>query len=244
MKIIRIKLNRLRNEEWFNFFTEFKTFVEQFTARNLNIEALFVVFLTLYQQADETIEKILKSAFTSIMVYLDSVRDSTFRGLDEAVKSAAHHYEPDRREAAAILKPLFSHYGNLAARPYNEETSAIYNFIQELRSSKYADAIARLDLNRWVDELERNNQEFENTVLERNQEIAMKTDLKMLDIRRQTDKCYLDIIQRIEAQILLQGDAAFSVFVKTLNANIERYSILINRRSGKKNEPDNELSEL
>jgi hypothetical protein len=235
MKIKRIKLNRLRNEEWFNFFTEFKTFVEQTSPQKLNVEELFAVFLTLYGQADETLEKIAKSAYTSVMVRLDEARDSTFRGLDEAVKSAAHHYDPLRRQAAETLEPLFAHYGNLAAKPYNEETSGIHNFIQELRG-KYAEAVARLDLTGWVDELERNNNDFESAVLERNQETAGQSDLRMLDIRRQTDRCYLDIVERIEAQILLMGDTAFAAFVKTLNANIDRYISLIKRRSGGKND--------
>jgi hypothetical protein len=43
MKILRIKLIRLRNEEWFNFFTEFKTFVTQSTPQALNIEALMLI---------------------------------------------------------------------------------------------------------------------------------------------------------------------------------------------------------
>jgi hypothetical protein len=232
MKIRRIKLNRLRNEDWFNFFTEFKTFVEQASPQSLNIDGLFVVFLTLYGQADETLEKIAKSAYTSLIVQLDGVRDSTFRGLGEAVKSASRHYDPMRREAAERLEPLFAHYGNLAARPFNEETSAIYNFIQELRG-KYAGAVAQLDLQGWTDELERNNRDFETAVLERNRETAGQSDLKMLNLRRQTDRCYLDMAERIEAAILLHGEGAYADFVRTLNANIERYRAVLNRRGGK-----------
>jgi hypothetical protein len=58
--------------------------------------------------------------------------------------------------------------------------------------------------------------------------------LVVLDLRRKIDRCYLDIIERIEAQILLQGDETFATFVKTLNTNIDRYLAVLNRRGGKK----------
>ncbi|MDR2805935.1 MAG: hypothetical protein LBB85_09935, partial [Dysgonamonadaceae bacterium] len=100
MKIERIRLDRLRNEEWFNFFTEFKTFVTQSTPQALNIEVLFTAFLALYAQADEALEILRKSAYTDEIIHLDAARDSSFRGLSETAQSALHHYEPLKRAAA------------------------------------------------------------------------------------------------------------------------------------------------
>ncbi|MDR1119904.1 MAG: DUF6261 family protein, partial [Dysgonamonadaceae bacterium] len=72
-------------------------------------------------------------------------------------------------------------------------------------------------------------------ILDRNDEAAGKADqVKMLDTRRQTDRCYLDIVERIEALALIQGDAAFVDFANALNANIERYKISLSRRAGNK----------
>ncbi|MDR0681302.1 MAG: hypothetical protein LBG15_05570, partial [Dysgonamonadaceae bacterium] len=61
MKIKRIKLDKLRNEEWFNFFTEFKTFVEETFPEVTDIEKLFLVFVGFYTMADDTLEQIRKS---------------------------------------------------------------------------------------------------------------------------------------------------------------------------------------
>jgi hypothetical protein len=36
MTVRRIRLKKMRNEEWFNFFTEFKTFVEESSQETLN----------------------------------------------------------------------------------------------------------------------------------------------------------------------------------------------------------------
>jgi hypothetical protein len=235
MKFKRIRLNKLRNEEWFNFFTEFKSFVEEFFPNAQNIEELFAVFLNLYFTADKAIEKITKSGLTSAIVQLDEKRDASFRGLVSAIKSSLYHYDPTKREAAEKLSILLDHYGNLAVKPYNEETASIYNFVQELRGN-YAGAIQTLALEGWVNNLDRENNDFENTVLARNRESADKTDISLLEVRRKTDRCYLDIIERLEALMLINGDAGFEPFVKVLNNNIDRYNNAMKRRNGQKDE--------
>ncbi|MDR0573311.1 MAG: DUF6261 family protein [Tannerella sp.] len=241
MKIKRIKLNRLRNDEWFNFFTEFKSFVMQSTPAALDIEALFNTFVALYTQADESLEVLRKSSYTAEIVHLDSLRDRTYRGLVEAIRSGLHHYSEVQSAAAERLKPLFDHYGDLSAKSYNEETASIYNILQELRG-QYAPQVVSLALQGWIDELERNNVAFEAAILARNTEGADKAaDVKMLEIRRQTDRCYLDILERLEALMLIQGDDAFTGFVKELDTNIDRYRKILSRRHRSKTEPSREL---
>ena len=225
MKIKRVKLNRLRNEEWFNFFTEFKTFVEATTPEALDIEALFAVFINLYIKADEALELIRKSSFTDLIVEKDRERDNAYRGLSESVHTATRHYDPDKRAAAERLIVLFDHYGNIADRSYNEETAAIYNFLQDL-NGKYVNEVLALDLAGWAEELDRTNREFEQAILDRKD-----SDLNMLNIRKQTDRNYLDIIERIEALCLVNGESAYADFIHMLNADIERYITSINRRS-------------
>ena len=231
MKIKRIYLHKLRNEEWFNFFAEFKIFVEEVSSGTLNIVEQFALFLALYADVDSALEKLRKSIYTTAIVSLDEQRDEAFSGLTAAVHSASHHFVPDMREAAKTLQTLWEHYGNLAVKPFNEETAGIVNFIQELRG-KFAPAIQTLGLVEWVNELERRNNAFEALVLERNRDNAGKTDLSVFDLRRKINRCYLDMVERIEAQILLQGEAQFATFVKTLNTNIERYIATLNRRKG------------
>jgi hypothetical protein len=238
MKIKRINLNKLRNEEWFNFFTEFKTFVEEFYPQAQNIEELFPLFLNLYSMADTALDKITKSEFTSTIVQLDEKRDNTFRGLVATAKAALFHYEDDKRAIAKKIVDLFDHYGNLAVKSYNEETASIYNLLQDLRGD-YAGIVRALSLSGWVDALDKNNCDFEKAILDRNRESAGKTDVNMVEVRAKANRCYLDIIERFEALMLVQGDGDFAPFVKTLNNNIDRYNTALKRhsRGGRKNEP-------
>jgi hypothetical protein len=241
-KIRRIYLHKLRNEEWFNFFIEFKTFVEEVSPETLNIVELYAVFLVLFADADTALEKLRKSGFTATVLSLDEQRDDVFRGLTTAVESASHHFDPVLRNAANTLKLLWDHYGNLATRSFNEETAALINFIQELRG-KFAPAIQTLGLVAWVDELERCNNAFEAVVLERNRDNSEQPDLHVLALRRKINRCYLDILERIEAVILLQGDDLFVSFVNQLNTNIDRYAVVLNRRVGTGKNKKSEKSE-
>jgi hypothetical protein len=247
MKKVRIiNLSELRGEEWFNFFTEFKRFVEDTTPGKLNVERLFTVFLGFYIAAEEAIEKIRKSSITQQMIDLDKLRDNTFRGLIRMIESYLHHFDSNKRKAAESLSIVIKHYGNLAIKPYNQETAGIYNFLQELREN-YRDAIAILDLTGWLDELERNNNEFEEAVLARNQEEASKTELRLLDIRKETNRCYKSIIERLEAIMLIEEEDGIEnndhiSFVKTLNANIKRYADILAQRKGR-NTDDNDEEE-
>jgi hypothetical protein len=231
-KIRRIYLHKPRNEEWFNFFLEFKTFVEKESPETLDIVELYALFLVLFADVDTALEKLRKSSYTATVVSLDGQRDDAIRGLTAAVEAASLHFDPVMRDAANTLKLLWDNYRNLAVKSYNAETGSIVNFIQELRG-KFAPAIKTLGLTAWVDELENRNNAFEAVVLERNRDNSEKPDLHVLDLRRKINRCYLDMINRIEAQILLRGDDTFASFVKQLNTNIDRYIAVLNRREGK-----------
>jgi hypothetical protein len=242
MKIKRLRLKSLRNEEWFNFFTEFKKFVEETTPEALDIEALFVVLMIFYRMADEALEPIRKSNYSSTIRQLDKVRGEAFVGLNTTMRAALKHFDMKKRTAAERLVILFDHYSDLSDRPYNEETASIYNFLQDIRA-QYPTEIAELELTGWLNELERTNTEFENAILSRNREYVSRTKLNMLEVRRQAGRAYLDIVERIEALSLINGDEKFATFVNTLNANIERYKTAINRRIGTnaaKTESENE----
>jgi hypothetical protein len=250
-KIKRIHLPSLRNEECFNFFSEFKRLVEEVSPQALNIVKSFAVFLGIYLMLDEIIEKIRKSSITKQISELDKLRDGTFTGLILAIRSFNHHFDSAKRNAAQSLEPLITHYGNLAVKPYNEETSGIYNFLKEFREN-YNDAIIILELTAWLDELEQNNLAFEEAVMERNREGASKSELHLLDVRRQINRSYLDIVERIEALMLIedekedeeQKNETYTLFVKTLNTNIKRYLDAMAQRKGRSDaKKDNDYDE-
>ena len=236
MEAIYINLSKLRNNEHFQFFTEFDKAMRQFGgADNLRLkQEQGDLFATLYAQEDETLKKILKSAFTEEIQIADQYRDQLFRGMADAVKSALNHFSPDVRTTAKRLKILFDTYGNLAALPINEETSAIYNLLQDLSGNYYSDA-QQLNLTDWIGELQAANDTVGQLVFVRFEEDASKTGFVLKQVRSQMDELYKGIVRRIESFAEIDPDGTpFIPFLNLLNSIIEKYNNLMAQRYGRK----------
>ena len=232
MKIKKIDTSRLRNDEHFQFSTEFRDAVVRFGAAALKIEAQFAAYLPLYNQEDEALKKIMKSAITAEIQAADRYRDNIFRGMVDANKSALNHFRPEVQAAAKRLKIVFDTYGNLAQKPLNEQTSGVYNLLQDL-DGKYAADAEMVQLNDWMAELQAANEAFDRLMKDRYEESAMKTDLVLKEVRLQVDAACRTITERIEALVVVEGAAAYSDFIRYMNTVIDKYAAILARRTKK-----------
>jgi hypothetical protein len=224
MKIDSISLTALRNDEHFQFNTEFRDLVNRFGAPSLNITAQFDAYLPLFAQEDEALQKIIKSAITADLQEADRRRDLLFRGMADANRAALRHFDPTVSEAARRLKIVFDTYGNLAAKPLNEETSAIYNILQEF-TGRYAADASLVGLHIWTQQLDIANHAFDQLMKERYDETATRTHLVMKQCRVKVDEAYRVIIERLNALVVLQGEMPpFGDFILTFNAIIAKYA--------------------
>jgi hypothetical protein len=232
MLIDTLYLGQLRNDEHFQFHTEVKDLALDFDPDKLRIKPQFESYLIVYAREDECIKKILKSDVTEKRLEADRHRDTLFRGFVDAVKSGLHHFDPTVTDAANRLSILLKTYGNLARKPYNEETSAIYNLVQDLKG-KYAPDVTIVNLDKWVTELEVRNQAFEALMQVRFTEIDERIELKTKEERIQLDLIYHDITKHINALSLIENDPWFDDFIHKLNSRIEVYHTLLAQRKGR-----------
>ena len=225
----------MRNDEHFQYMTEVKDAIKQFGgADKLLIKTVYDKFIPLYNQEDEALKKIMKSAITDEIEEADFYRDQIFRGLTHASLAALYHYKPDVQDAAKKLKIVFDTYGNLVPKPLNEETSAIYNLLQDL-FMKYKEESMKAGIMDWMYELQAANNNFDNLVKKRYKESAEKTDLILTEVRKQVDAEYRNIINIVNVQAMIADDKTlFTDFIKYLNGIIDKYSIIIAQRQGRK----------
>jgi hypothetical protein len=225
MKIQSLYTHNMRNDAHFQFHTEFKDLVVQHNPETLKVKPQFDSYLPLYNRVDDALKKIVKSEFTAKIHEADKARDEIYLGIVETNTAALRHFNPNIRQAAERLKILFDTYGNVANKPLNEETSAIYNIMQELKGKYTADA-ASVGLTEWVAELEARNQTFEGLVKERFDETAARTtDIVMKQARAQLDDVYKTIVERINALAVVEGIETYEAFIKTMNAVIAKYAV-------------------
>ena len=232
MKISTLYSYALRNNEHFQFQTEFKELCETFDLEILKIDSIFTEkYLPLYADLDEAIFKIIKNTITDSRIDTDMTRDSYYRGISDTVKAGLNHFDSTVVAAARRISIPFNTYGNVAQLPLNEETSAIYNLVQELRAY-YFNELAILNLDQWIDELEAVNKLYEQLVKSGFEEDASKTELKVKQTRTEIDKIVRAIFTRIEALIEIGGEDAYTDFVRRLNLIINKYANILAQRQG------------
>lgn len=232
MKILILRSSKLRNDEHFQFQTEFKELVEKYTPGTLNIEAAWAVFQPLYVNEGEALNVIRKSSVTDELADADQYRDSLYRGLNDTVKGATNHYDAAVKEAAIRVQILLDHFGNINIKSYDEQTAAITSLVNDLNND-YADDIATLGITGWVTELQNANNNFETLMKERYSEEAGKTHLSMKEVREQIDAAYRAITERIGALIIVNGEETYAGFVKDLNQRVEKYNKMLAKREGR-----------
>ena len=236
-KFKKINKLQLRSDAHFQFHTEFKDLFGKTSAATAvtQIAPLWAKYQELYNTEDEGLKKIRKSAITEQIQAADKARDDIFTGMAEQNKSLLKHFDTAKREAAGRLQIVFNTYGNVAVKSINEETSAIYNFLQDLRSDKYKADTAAAGLTDWANELEIRNKAFDTLVKQRDIETSGKTDVNLKEARGNLDVAYDEIADIIEAHILLgtDGKAVLEPVIVAFNPVIDRYIKLLNARHGK-----------
>ena len=234
MKTEYIRTKNMRNDEHFQFMTEVKDAIKEYGGEEkLKIKEAYVLFLPLYNQEDEALKKIMKSAISDEIQQADSLRDQVFRGMTYAAMAALYSVRPDVQDAAKKIKIVLDTYGNVAQKPLNEETSAVYNLLQDL-FQKYKDESMKVGIMDWLYELQNANNNFDILVKKRYKESAEKTDLILRDVRKQIDAEYKKITQIVNVQLLIADDKKlFEKFIKYLNTIIDKYNSIIAQRTGK-----------
>ena len=238
MEIITLYLINLRNEEHYKLNLDFTKLVTQYTPAALGIEAKYPAYLAAFNSETAALNVVRGSVLTDGLFVADSERDNTFSGLAGTIKSALNHFDPETRAAASRLKLLFDTCGNLATKPYDQETAAIIKLVSDMEGA-YAADVATLGIAGWVAELKTRNNAFDSLKNTRYDENTAKPQQNLKEARQKTDTAYRAIVKRINALIEVNGDTAYAGFVAALNERIENYQRVLAQRQGR-NAKDNE----
>lgn len=231
MKIANLNLNVQRNAGHYQYQTDFNNSIIKYSPQVLGIEEVYAAYLPHYEDEGIALVAITQSATTDEIDAADKERDFTFRGLADRVTNSLNHYSNEVREAARRAKVIFDAYGNLAPKPDDEESGLIKSLIADLRTKVGAELML-LGLVDWVDELERRNDAFVALQASRNSEEANRSELRMKKVRLEVDPAYRKIVERINALIIVNGEAPYAEFVKEVNARIGRAQDVIAQRKG------------
>lgn len=237
MELNALKLNDLRNEEHSNFYLDFRMLVAQYTPAALGIELKYPAYQAAFDVETQALNVVQGSVLTDELFLADSGRDETASGLTGTIRSALNHFNPEMRAAAKRLMLLLDTYGNLATKPYDQETASITKLVSDLEGP-YAADVATLGVGGWVAELKARNNAFVSLKNMRYGEDTLKPQQNLKVARQETDTAYRAIVKRINALIEVNGDTAYNGFVTALNQRIEHYQLVLAQRKGRNAKDD------
>ena len=237
MKIEYKNLKAFRNEEHFQFFSDFMVAVQKFNPNDLCISEEFTEFRKLFSNEDEAFRKVEKSSITEQIHAADFYRDRLFRGMMHIVQAGLFHFNQDIEQSAKKIQIVLDTYGGnkVPKKALNQETAAITNILQDL-DGKYKTDTDKIKLTEWLVEIKIANKKVDDLMHGRYDEIALKTDFKMKECREIVDDFYLNNIEeKINAMWIINekksNSGVFTDFIKYFNAIIDNYNMVLAQRS-------------
>ncbi len=233
MKIQSFSNRNLLNNQHLTFHREFEALITEKTAETLDVETAFATYQAAIEAEDAAMMKVVKSAITDEKEAADEKRDKLLTGSFELIRVSTKHFDATKCAAAKRLSALLSTYQGSDKAEYNDETSRIRNYIQEIRSEKYTTDATAIGLTEWVEALEEANEACVTLADRYNTEQRDKNATgKVRDLRVQTDAAYRALVERINALTLLNGDEKYADLITRWNTRIDAYRNAISRRLG------------
>jgi hypothetical protein len=230
----------LRNDAHFQFLNDVDNLIQDTTPEILGIEQHYPAFKTGLGKEDSALKVERGSSQTKLLAAADAFRDQLDRGFEIQVESYSFHWDPNVAEAARRISRIIGQYGDLRSLPYNEESSALGNKMQELQAPDYAADIELLKLTNWVNQIIKANTEFISLFGDRASEQATRASGNVRAARIEVDPAYQAIVKRINALVVVNGEQAYANFIDKLNYYIDYYKNTIALQRGRKN-GDSEL---
>lgn len=238
MKIIGIYLSRLRNNEYFQFLTEFiqlvnGAIISRASAANISeaINSLLNLLKELMDKLDQALMYLSTSELTIPVADADENRDMTYRGFVLYVQAFTHSLDEEKREAARRIQVLIDNYGDFRKRPYNDQTAVMDNFFQDLQEM-HSDHIATIGAEGFLNEMKDANDTFKGLMDERHEERVTQMKEEVRQLRSQIDDVYRQTCSMIESGNLISGGTMYTELIKRINERITYYKTTLATRQG------------
>jgi hypothetical protein len=225
MKILKIHIERLRNEAHYQFMTLARKLFGTWSIIINIIADLLSELDRLILLEGKLVDMVRASKYTEQLEGIDSKLDRYIVGFNSAIIAAMHHFNQTIVEAArAVEVRMKSFRGSIEKRSYEEEAAAVKILVADLTGPEYQPLIATLGLGEWVTAIAQTQDEFEQLFITRNSELANRPQEQLTEVRKQLNIVYRTIIARIEARIVLDGESQYREFVAELNREVAYFN--------------------
>jgi hypothetical protein len=220
----------------FPFVSEMEALFLKHDTNALNIVPQATKFSSLLVQESECYKIVRKSNYSDLKEEVDNERDSILIAIKDAIKISLRHYSLEVKEAAKKIKIVFDTYNRpvfMAHQSYDAETTSIENFLRDLNNN-YSEEVKITGLTEWLTELGTLNNRFAQLVKDSREQGAKKTNLRMVEVRRNIDRAWKDIILLIKGDIVRYGEENYVDFAADWNELVKHYNDVWAQEQGRK----------
>jgi len=236
----------LHNDEHDQLHNEIQKLIEAETPTKLGIVELNKPYQQARVAEKAALQVELGSMYTKSITESDGYRDDLDFGFELLVESHLHHFDPEVRESAERVWRIIQQYGVIRKLNYNAESSNMTNRNAELRTKYAADvaAIANGQGTVWLAKLEEANDQFVSHFGDRATEATARISGNVLDARIVVDNIFTDITTRINALVVVNGEANYATFIDKANYYINYYKETLAARKGRKKSGETDSTEV
>lgn len=227
------------NDYHVNFYIRVaKRFTSFFDANNpapARLAAQLTAFTTAQTREDTFYNQIRKSDYTASIMEWDTKRDnntSSLRAMAQAF--AGNPGDPEKQAWGQRLLYLLKHFNVSIADNFEMQGSKTLQFCQCIDSTPdYRAAIDGIGASTFYEAMKDANEHCRELVDLRNEERSQASQDKMVDLRKQTDAEYRDLILITNAYALTRDDEhAYDALINVLNQDINYYEKTVFAGSG------------
>lgn len=238
VQITKFNLNILHNEEHFNFLTDFSELITAATPAALNIADEYAAFTPLLAEEASVMEIIRKNSYTESVIEADEARDLIFSFIKASVKNMTKSYDATVAAAAEKVLNIINNYKDVSRFGLQEETGKIINLLDDLKVASVMALCTQIGIKAHLTELENANNRFKTLMTDRRAEESQKPLRSAGDIIEEIKTPYNAIIDKINALVVVNGEAGYKDFISKVNVLISEYRKVVRMRRSRAGDAD------
>lgn len=233
MKEIKdIQLVHLRNGDYYQLLSDIDKLIQEETLEKLSLTTKYTQFKSTFDVVGLAYKAKRGSDQTPSVIEADYYRDKLDRGFGMQVDSYKLHWDELVVESALVIGKIIDRYGNLRQLSYNEESSGLTNKMDEITSGANAVHLVKLQLTDWATKVKEANNGFITSFGDRANEQAAKLISGVRNARKACDSAYGEVVNHINALVVINGEANYAAFIDKVNYYIDYYSSTLKMRQG------------
>jgi hypothetical protein len=235
--IKRIRFEKIRNNLHFEFFSSILLLLQTSGAGISFLASLINKLVAALAEEDAALDIMQRYEHTASIEENDKLRDNVFFSMREIIRATRKHFTPEKSAAAQRLDLIFEAYKTAPHMALPAASAALHNLLQQLALA--SDDVELLGLTEYVEKMNEANEQVRTLMAKRETEVAFRAEHRVKEARKVVDVIYTEIVSKLEASAVLEGEAVYDELFREINARVEEYQTILNReKSARKRNAD------